>query len=153
MIDDSVQKLKRVLVATDFSEEGNKAVKFAEALVSRDKESTLYIVYAIKPSYIPSSDDFGAAQYIIQENDDLIKSGKTMMESLVADIKQDGINNVQSSVILGDPEAVIINSADEFKAGLIVLGTRKHGFKKGILLGSVSERVSANSPVSVLVVR
>ncbi|EQD39990.1 UspA domain protein, partial [mine drainage metagenome] len=141
----SVQKLKRVLVATDFSEEGNKAVKFAEALVCRDKESTLYIVNAIKPSYIPSSDDFGAAEYIIQENDDLIKNGKSMMESLVADIKKDGINNVQSVVILGDPETVIINAANEFKVGLIVLGTRKHGFKKGILLGSVSERVSANS--------
>ena len=39
--DKSKQHLKRILVATDFSEESDKAVDFAAELVSRDNESTL----------------------------------------------------------------------------------------------------------------
>lgn len=151
--DDSVQKLKRILVATDFSEEADKAVKFAAALASRDEGSKLYIVYAVKSSYVPMGDDLGAAEYVIQDDDDMIKKGKSMLDSLSADLKKSGIKNVQSVAVVGDPVLAIISTAEEFKVGLIIMGTRKHGFAKGILFGSVSERVSANSPVSVLVVR
>ena len=151
--DKTMQQLKRILVATDFSEESDKAVDFAAELVSRDNESTLYIVHAVKQSVVPLSDDFGAAEYVIDDNEQLLKDGKVKAKNLAAALKRKGIRNVQTVVSMGDPESVILNAAEEFKVGLIVMGTRKHGFKKGIFLGSVSERVSANSPVSVLVVR
>jgi nucleotide-binding universal stress UspA family protein len=151
--DKTLQQLKRILVATDFSEEADKAVDFAAALVSRDNESTLYIVHAVKPSFVPLSDDFGAAEYVIDDNEQLLKEHEARVKNLAAALKQKGLKKVHTVVSLGDPENVIINAAEEFKVGLIVMGTRKHGFKKGIFLGSVSERVSANSPVSVLVVR
>ena len=110
-------------------------------------------MHAVKPSFVPLSDDFGAAEYVIDDNEQLLKDGKVKARNLAAALKKKGVKNVQTVVSMGDPESVILNAAEEFKVGLIVMGTRKHGFKKGIFLGSVSERVSANSPVSVLVVR
>jgi nucleotide-binding universal stress UspA family protein len=151
--DKTVQQLKRILVATDFSEESDKAVDFAAGLVSRDNESTLYIVHAVKPSFVPLSDDFGSAEYVIDDNNQLLNDSEVKANNLASALKQKGIKNVNTVVSMGDPVSIIINAAEEFKVGLIVLGTRKHGFKKGIFFGSVSERVSANSPVSVLVVR
>ena len=151
--DKTLKLLKRILVATDFSEESDKAVDFAAALVSRDDESKLYIVHAVKPSFVPLSDDFGAAEYVIDDLEQLVKDDKVKVDNIATGLKKKGVKNIKSIVAIGDPEAVIINAAEEFKVGLIVMGTRKHGFKKGIFLGSVSEHVSANSPVSVLVVR
>ena len=75
------------------------------------------------------------------------------MMSLIRDIQNSGVNNVRGLVVIGDPAFMIVQESDKSGASLIVLGTRKHGFKRGIILGSVSERVSANSPVSVLIVR
>ena len=47
----------------------------------------------------------------------------------------------------------ILKLIDSYKPDMVIMGNRKLGFKKGILLGSVSARVSASSPVSVLIVR
>ena len=54
---------------------------------------------------------------------------------------------------LGEPRAVILDTAKEWEADLIVLGS--HG-KRGVdrfLLGSVSEAVAIHAPCSVRVVR
>ena len=42
---------------------------------------------------------------------------------------------------------------NEIKPDLVVMGNRRPGYKKGIFLGSVSSRVAADSPTSVLIVR
>ena len=92
--DKSKQHLKRILVATDFSEESDKAVDFAAELVSMDNESTLYIVHAVKPSFVPLSDDFGAAEYVIDDNEQLLKDGKVKAKNLAAALKKKGVKNV-----------------------------------------------------------
>ena len=150
---DITEKLKVIIVATDFSEESDKAVDFAAALVLRNLDSTIYIVHAVPEPYVPIGDAVGSSEIIMENADAVIKSTREKVERTVSKMKNIGISKVHGTVRMGDPVTVILDAIQEYNAGLVIMGTRKHGFAKGIFFGSVSERVSANSPVSVLVVR
>lgn len=150
---DITEKLKVIIVATDFSEESDKAVDFAAALVLRNLDSTIYIVHAVPEPYVPIGDAVGSSEIIMENADAVIKSTRERVERTVSKMKNIGISKVHGTVRMGDPVTVILDAIQEYNAGLVIMGTRKHGFAKGIFFGSVSERVSANSPVSVLVVR
>ena len=60
---------------------------------------------------------------------------------------------ITDKTVLGNPVDEILRNINEEKPDLVVMGNKKHGFRRGIFTGSVSERVSADSPVSVLIVR
>ena len=147
------EKLKVIIVATDFSEESDKAIDFAAALVLRNLDSTIYIIHAVREPFVPIGDAVGSSEIVMENTETVIKSTRERVERTVSRLKNIGISKVHGSVRMGDPVTVILDAIQEYNAGLVIMGTRKHGFAKGIFFGSVSERVSANSPVSVLVVR
>ena len=147
-----VEAIKRILCATDFSKESEKAIEFAASMALGIKDSELILINVIKP--IPAfSGDLTEESQIVDSENDIKRNSEEKMMSHIRDIQNSGVNNVRGLVVIGDPAFMIVQEADKSGASLIVLGTRKHGFKRGIILGSVSERVSANSPVSVLIVR
>ena len=153
MVMDIDEKLKNIIVAVDFSEESEKAVEFAAGLIDRKLDTTIHLINVVRPFFTPIGDTTGTTEILRDEEEELVKSSRNKLERMVTSLKSRGLKNVQGSVRVGDPKSVIIAAIEEHKAGLIVMGTRKHGFKRGIFMGSVSERVSANSPVSVLIVR
>jgi nucleotide-binding universal stress UspA family protein len=147
-----VEAIKRILCATDFSKESEKAIEFAASMALEIKDSELILINVIKP--IPAfSGDLTEESQIVDSENDIKRNSEEKMMSLIRDIQNSGVKNVRGLVVIGDPAFMIVQESDKSGASLIVLGTRKHGFKRGIILGSVSERVSANSPVSVLIVR
>ena len=150
---DITEKLKVIIVATDFSVESDKAVDFAAALVLRNLDSTIYIVHAVPEPFVPIGDAVGSSEIVMENTEAVIKRSRERVERTVSKLKEMGISKVHGSVKIGNPVSVILDTIHEYNAGLVLMGTRKHGFAKGIFFGSVSERVSANSPVSVLVVR
>ncbi len=60
--------------------------------------------------------------------------------------------NTKISIRAGDPGREIIAAARAIHADLVVVGSRGRGGMRGLLLGSVSRRVAATAPCSVLVV-
>jgi nucleotide-binding universal stress UspA family protein len=58
----------------------------------------------------------------------------------------------QVSIRTGDPAREIVEAARTINANLVVVGTRGQSRVRGLLLGSVSRRVAATAPCSVLVV-
>ncbi|MCL4341791.1 MAG: universal stress protein [Candidatus Thermoplasmatota archaeon] len=147
------RKLSKILCAVDFSEESLKAVEFAYSIIVPRNDSTLYLLNVVKPVYAPIGDGSGAAEILVEENDQMLREAREKIESLAREIRSNGFDKVHGIVRSGEPVVAILDTVNEFKIDLVVMGNKKHGFKKGILLGSVSERVSANSPVSVLIVR
>ena len=150
---DTKQKIKSIICAVDFSEESMKAVEFAASLVGQNGEATLYLLNVVKPVYAPIGDSAGAAEILMEQNDAIVKESKEKIEEIAKTLRNNGLEKVHGIVRTGEPVSSILNTIKEFNGDLIVMGNRKHGFRKGILLGSVSERVSADSPVSVLIVR
>ena len=56
-------------------------------------------------------------------------------------------------VVRGDPADELIRYATEHGATGIIVGARAHGLVGGMLLGSVSQKLVRQSPISVLVAR
>jgi len=61
--------------------------------------------------------------------------------------------NIQEELLEGPAADAIISVAKARKADLIVMGTRGRGSLKGVLFGSVSNKVSHYAPCTVMVVR
>ncbi|MEM0157511.1 MAG: universal stress protein [Thermoplasmataceae archaeon] len=150
---DIKQKVKNIICAVDFSEESMKAVEFAAALVGMNSDVTLYLLNVVKPVYAPVGDSAGAAEILMEQNDAIVRESREKIEEIAKTLRNNGLEKVHGIVRSGEPVSSILNTLKEFNGDLIVMGNRKHGFRRGILLGSVSERVSADSPVSVLIVR
>lgn len=146
-------KMGSILLATDFSPEAEKAYKFVKDLLIPRNHSTLYIITVIKPIYAPMGDLTGATEILIDENSEMVIETKEKMKKLVDEVKKESNANCEGIIKYGDPVSSIVGTAEQLMPDMIVMGNRKPGFRKGILFGSVSQRVSANSPVSVLIVR
>ena len=64
-----------------------------------------------------------------------------------------GATVVSSEIRQGDPAEAILARAREVGADLLVLGRRGRGTLKGLLLGSVSQKLSALAESAVLTVK
>jgi nucleotide-binding universal stress UspA family protein len=60
---------------------------------------------------------------------------------------------VTTDVLFGSPDSRIVETAEEWKADLIVIGSHGYSRWERLLLGSVSDSVIHHAPCSVLVVR
>ena len=60
---------------------------------------------------------------------------------------------VSSDVLFGSPDSRIVETAEEWHADLIVVGSHGYSRWERLLLGSVSDSVVHHAPCSVLVVR
>ena len=78
--------------------------------------------------------------------------GRQLLDRAAAAAKKAGIKKVSTALYGGDPAEGILTTAKRQKAGLIVLGTRGFGELKGLLLGSVSHKVTqhAHCPVQTV---
>jgi nucleotide-binding universal stress UspA family protein len=134
-------KFERILLATDFSDDGEIAQAYAVGLALQD-ESTLEITTVVT---LPSLDAISECAL------DSVRHSSE--EELVRLSKRISGVNVTRKVIEGFQRAgAIVDEAVRSHADLIVLGTRsKHGLKK-LALGSTSEEVIRTAHCPVLTV-
>ncbi len=147
-------KIKSVLVAIDSSKKSVKALEFSFRLLANNKESRLYIINAVNPVLLRVSGDAPQTGImVIEKQEEEVRMAKRLVGHAVSHAKANGILNVEGIVKEADPVRAIIQTADALKPDLIVLGNRGRGFRRGIFFGSVSQRVAADSPVSVMIVK
>ena len=139
-------KITKILVPTDFSPNSEQAFFYALELADKlDAKIDLLTVIGI-PSYGVPELGVGITATMM---DDLISDAKHNLDNLARDKPRVG----QTVVRAGDARDVILQTAEELKDDLIVMGT--HG-RRGIsraLLGSVTEMVVRTSATPVLTVR
>lgn len=149
-----VAALKGVLVAMDFTPESQKALDFAVKLLQNHRQAHLYMIHAVTTHTLPGSEVSPDSLLLnMQVQEESMKEAKSKMEEKVEYARSHGIAKPKGLVVVSDPVSAIVNTAEELKADLIVLGNRRRGYARGIIFGSVSERVAADSPMSVLIVR
>lgn len=68
--------------------------------------------------------------------------GNKIIDDAVAQARKARIGEVKGVVAEGDPASCILDTADSEQVDMIVLGSRGLGTLKGLLLGSVSQKVS-----------
>jgi nucleotide-binding universal stress UspA family protein len=140
---------KRILVATDFSEQAGRALDAAVALATRTK-AELHLVHALEvalPLFEPyavvlPADWIGEARRLAEQK----------LQKAHAAVRAKGLTG---TVHLGDVPAAhaIVERANAIGADLVVLGTHGHTGLKHVILGSVAERTVEYAPCAVWTVK
>jgi nucleotide-binding universal stress UspA family protein len=78
-----------------------------------------------------------------------VRQAAGLIREYFADVRID----VSTDVKIGAPAQIIVETAEEWKADVIVVGSHGRGYWKRALLGSVSDAVIHHAPCSVLIVR
>ncbi len=145
---------KHVLVALDESEKSWKAFEFAIGFVKQNTGSDLHVLHVVHRLVMPATGDMAQSAYIVmQREDELVEMGKLLVKKATDHATQMGVESVEALLEVGNPVDVILNIVQKKKVDVVILGNRGMGFRKGALLGSVSERIVANSPATVIVVK
>ena len=146
----------KVLLATDGTKYGDAAADMLTnfKLADGDEVKIISVVDMAVPlaidiygGYLPDTSEIEKAA---REN-----AAKVVEETTARITPSFGGKNVgiSNDVLFGSPDSRIVETAEEFGADLIVLGS--HGYKRWerLLLGSVSNSVVHHAHCSVLVVR
>lgn len=140
-------KIQKILVPVDFSQCSEHALDYAVELADK-LGATVHVLSVIGiPSYGVPELGVGITATMM---DNLVADNQAALDALARPRKLDSNNMI---IRAGDARDVILQTAEELGADLIVMGT--HG-RRGIsraLLGSVAEMVVRTAPVPVLTVR
>jgi nucleotide-binding universal stress UspA family protein len=134
---------QRILAAVDFSPNSLDAFRVA-ADMARVHSASLHLLHVIEAQPAVTGE---AAM-------DLVQKANTAIEELVGSLQppMDGAK-LTSEVASGRAFDEIIERARQWRADLIIVGTRGTRLLEDILLGGTAEQVIQDSPCSVLVVK
>jgi nucleotide-binding universal stress UspA family protein len=143
--------LRRILVPTDFSENSNRAVRFAAELAEKF-QSELVFLHVVQDLALVLPDAVMPTPVATPNLDDMIASAKTAIGNLVAQEKLERLNP-KAEVRVGSPAAEIVAAATDLKADLLCISTHGRTGLAHLLLGSVAEKIIRHAPCPVLTVR
>jgi nucleotide-binding universal stress UspA family protein len=146
--------LKNILVATDASPASNRAINLAADLAGK-YGATLHLIYAIREMQLPPElKKMAEVEKIAGARSDVLDFvGKKILGDAETRAQKKGATKIKSSLEHGDPATAIMRYGKRRKVDLIVLGTRGLGQVKGMLMGSVSRKVTNLSDISCLIIR
>jgi nucleotide-binding universal stress UspA family protein len=140
--------VKRILVATDFSQHAERALEWGVALARRfDAElelvTSVFVVplaagphtYGLPPEYLRN----------VREH------AERELDARAARLSREGLRTTRT-VLLEEPSGGICARAVATHADLVVLGTRGRSGLSHVLLGSIAERTARLAPCPVLAV-
>jgi nucleotide-binding universal stress UspA family protein len=143
----------RILLATDGSPCSDVAVEtVAQRPWPAGTEVKVITVVHTRVPFVPDPALIGAAAYATALERDRRQAPERIRAAERSLAGRPGLA-IRSTVLEGDPETVIIEEADRWKAELVVVGSHGYGPVKRLVLGSVSQGVASHAPCSVEIVR
>ncbi len=143
---------KHLLIATDGSELSAKAVnegaRLAKALGAR---VTVFTVAETLPPVVVEGAVFGPADAVrVKAAED---QAARVLDAAAAEVAKAGIGCETASALDRDPYQAIIDTAKAKGCDLIVMASHGRRGLAALVLGSVTQKVLAHSPIPVLVHR
>ena len=168
-----------ILVPTDGSDHARKAVFLASDIASKYKARLVFLHVSPKG---PLSDEIrrmAQVENLMSESAPTTSEGRApaatvfgktaeteeqtqqvlqfLADNILTDAKriaqENGVEEVSGATADGDPAEQILKRAEKDGANLIVMGSRGLSDLKGLLMGSVSHKVSQLSPCSCVTVK
>lgn len=139
----------KVLLAADGSKYTKKALAFLvnhESLVSTNDELFVLNVQIEVPGRVKTM--LGSAEvaaYHREEGDKVLNPIKKFLDKHAL--------NYRCASVVGHPVEEILKTAAKEKSHLVVMGTHGHGLIGRALMGSIAQRVVADSDIPVLLVK
>lgn len=147
---------RHILVAVDGSKHAMRAAVAAIDMAQR-YESELQVLTVVKKPSAEISEQL--RHYMEVENipatlEEMVdRRSREILEQVEEHARKKGLANVKKVAKTGQPARTIVAHAKQIGADLIVMGSRGLGDIEGMLLGSVSHKVSALAECSCLTVR
>ncbi len=144
-------RIRRILFATDFSTASRRAFITALALAkATDAETTILSV--IRPIEAAVPEVYLDAATIERLEQQAMRRATRALQELSVRAKRARVS-VATLLRAGDPVREVIQAAKAQRADLLVVGTHgRRGLSK-LALGSVAERLIAQAPCPVVVIR
>ncbi|MBA7624215.1 Stress response protein NhaX [subsurface metagenome] len=139
---------KKILVPVDGSDQARKAIDFA-ANLAKQNDATIHLLHVYKLPIIPE----GMGEYVISDRIELQALGDQIISVAQDEVRKKGGQHIEATVMEGDPAERIIAYAKDHDVDMIVMGNRGLGSFKGLLLGSVSNKVSHRADRTCVIVR
>jgi nucleotide-binding universal stress UspA family protein len=142
----------RVLLAYDGSAGATEAVALAES-IGWPSDSSVRVVTVIEPIMMSISGPWDRGAALSPELDAAITDHAH--ESMREAVQRLGASGcaVEGVVLRGRAASAIIDAARDFRAELVIVGSRGHGTIASLVLGSVSSEVVDHASCPVLVAR
>lgn len=140
-------KLKKLLVATDFSSNSELALEYGLSL-AQEYQAELHLVHVISGA---RSSEAEVAWTSEESEGPYHAAARRLHESIPAEVHL--WSKVTHAVREGRAYREIVSYAVENEIDLICLGAHGQGFKLGTLFGANTDRVLRQAPCPVLVVR
>ena len=140
---------KKIVVATDFGPESDRAMQYAIELAKKF-DAGLYVVHGFVIPAMPGPEaGLPLPPDVITSMERAAKKG---LDEVVTRYGKSGVP-VEAHLKWEDPRHAVVDAAKELKADLVVIGTHGRKGLKRALLGSVAESVVRFAPCPVLTVR
>jgi nucleotide-binding universal stress UspA family protein len=141
----------RVLLAYDGSAGATEAVRLAEE-IAWPSDSAIRVVSVIEPTTMPSGPWYRGAALAPELDAAITAYAHDTMREVVEHLGTSDMS-VEGVVLRDRAASAIIDAARDFRADLIIVGSRGHGTIASLLLGSVSSEVVDHAACPVLVAR
>jgi nucleotide-binding universal stress UspA family protein len=155
-------KIQKIIYATDLSDNSRLALNYAASLAIHYQADilVLHVIEPINPNtYMQISSAMGESEWVNLQLDyeagmvDSIRQKlRQFCEDLQTGIQDAKIKTEELLIRKGMPVDVILSSAEELNADIIVMGTHGYGMVKDALMGGTARRIVRRSMIPVLVV-
>lgn len=140
----------KILLAVDGSKFSDAAV---QAVSKRERDTEVRVICVLEPPSLLATREMGGFDPAFEMAWEKEKQVAAELVAGVAEGLQSKGLRVTTAVELGDPSSKIVETAREWDADLIVLGSHGRRGLEHFLIGSVSETVVRHAPCSVEIVR
>lgn len=163
--------MKTIVVPTDGSDHADKAVSFA-ADIAEKYQARLVLLHVLLRNELPENLRHLAEVEYKTESERIVTVpqsgisdkeviprallevvGRHILENATMAAKEKGVRDIETLVDDGDPASCILNCAKRQNADAIIMGSRGLGDLKGLLVGSVSHKVSHLATCTCITVR
>jgi nucleotide-binding universal stress UspA family protein len=144
--------LKKILVATDFSEPSDAALAYGREL-ARTFDASLTVLHIVDNILTRAYGTDGVVLADPELQREIETSAQRQVDALLFDEDRKMFGAVGHVITSNSPSAAIVTYARDAAIDLIVMGTHGRGAIAQLLMGSVAERVVRTAPCPVLTVR
>lgn len=145
--------IKKILVPVDGSKQSDKALEFACNLAEK-YDASIILEHTVETTLHEHAMFMGSAGFAFELDEEQIhKAGEVVIEAAMKIVGKHGKISTTSIIDHGSPTLNIVQCAKDNKADMIVMGSRGLSDLSGLLLGSVSHKVSHLAECTCVTVR
>ncbi len=139
------QGLKTIVVATDLQGQAEAALEYARKLAT-SYGARIVLAHGLDPMEYASVDTLPGSV-----RSHLTAQARKVLDELAADLLREGIHS-HSEIRQGAVAEMLVEVAKQYKAGLIVIGTKGSQGAGPVVVGAIAEQLVRLSPCPVLAV-